>query len=57
MRKVTFEQVQDAESALENLRGDYLRSHGWKYSCINPASLWLWSKTHEAARSTACPWT
>lgn len=39
----TLELLKDAESQVENLRSQFLRSMGWEYTC-DTGSLWLWRK-------------
>lgn len=37
-------QLTFAVHRVEYLRAELLRDHGWRYSCNNPAALWLWVK-------------
>lgn len=45
---VTLKTIDDVRSARESLEHDVdnmLRANGWRSTCMNPASLWLWQKT------------
>lgn len=44
MSKKSGNAIQDAESALENEKHSYLRSHGWQYTSSTPGCLWMWVK-------------
>lgn len=41
-----MEDIEDAELALEDRQGRFLLERGWRYTCDNPGSLWLWRKDH-----------
>jgi len=41
---VTIDSLADKESDFESAKEGYLREHGWKHSCDNPASRWFWQK-------------
>lgn len=47
----TISDVEAATHALQFAVDTYLRAKGWKYTCANPASLWLWEKTLRDGRT------
>ena len=42
--RVTTNKISEAEDALENAKESFLRQRGWRHTCDNPASTWLWQK-------------
>jgi hypothetical protein len=42
---ITYEEIDNAEEALEDLKQQYLRQKGWECKCDNPGAIWLWCKT------------
>jgi len=41
----TMDDVRTARDEVEERVDDMLRLNGWRRTCMNPASLWLWEKT------------
>lgn len=41
--------------ATEVAEGEFLRAAGWRYTCDNPAAIWLWQKTLEDGRIVLVP--
>ena len=37
-------QIHEAQEQVGALKDNYLRQHGWKYTCDTPGSYWLWEK-------------
>lgn len=42
---ITYDDVLEAEGALEEAWARYLRRFGWTYTSQNPAFVWLWKRT------------
>jgi hypothetical protein len=42
---ITYEEIENSEEALNDMRERYLRQKGWENKCGNPGSIWLWCKT------------
>ena len=45
MKVITADDISEAEDALQLLKEDYLRQHGWVTSSANPRCVWLWMNT------------
>ena len=52
--KVREEHIDRAREKLEDMEDNYLRERGWKHSCENPGSQWLWEKTDKNGRTYRC---
>lgn len=48
-----LEELQEAESKLEDLRHSFLRSMGWEYTC-DTAATWLWKKEIDGKHMRLC---
>ena len=43
MREI-LQKREDSQEELDTVLHNELRSRGWKYTCANPGSLWMWEK-------------
>jgi hypothetical protein len=42
---ITYEDIENAEESLNDIKVRYLRQKDWAYTCDNPGAIWLWCKT------------
>jgi hypothetical protein len=47
MATTDYQDIEDKELEVQQMKADWLRSHGWEDSSSNPACCWLWSKGAE----------
>lgn len=43
-KRRSFYALQKSQDRHDQLEKEYLRSHGWGYTCQTPGSFWLWQK-------------
>lgn len=45
-RPVNLEDIDKSMSKTTQLQEQYLREHGWVYTCETPGAYWLWRKLY-----------
>lgn len=49
-----YKEIHEARSRVDIAEDQYLRSHGWRYTCNTPGAYWLWSGKLPDGREVLC---
>lgn len=44
IKRRSYRSLERAQDRLEQYEKEYLRQHGWHYTCQTPGSFWMWQK-------------